>query len=234
MPLMEKPRLTVHRETLVDRLVQLLQESILSGNLKPKTKLSEAQVAKEFGVSRAPAREALQRLEEMNLIRKNHLGREVAEFSSDEFQQIYELKNVVEAFGAMKGALKAKEEEMARIQSVLGRMEQCILSGDLTRLRYLNYEFHDLLVSCCQNKKLIETYQSLVKQVRWATSLSLELPARPEESFREHREIFEAFQHKDEEKVRVLLEMHSNANLNRILSRMEPRGETHHAVPQRA
>lgn len=58
MPLPKKPRLTVHRETLVDRLVYLLQESILSGRLKPKTKLSEARVAKEFGVSRVPAWEA--------------------------------------------------------------------------------------------------------------------------------------------------------------------------------
>jgi DNA-binding GntR family transcriptional regulator len=231
MSLIEKPRLIVHRETLVDRLVHLLQESILSGDLKPKTKLSEAQVAKEFGVSRAPAREALQRLEEMNLIRKNHLGREVAEFSPDEFQQIYELKNVVEAFGAMQGALKAKEEEMTKIQSVLRRMEQCVASGDLTHLRYLNYEFHDLLVSCCENKKLIETYQSLVKQIRWATSLSLELPARPEESFREHREVFEAFQRQDAESVRVLLEAHSHANMNRILSQMEVKGETPRAVP---
>lgn len=59
----------------------------------------------------------------MNLIQKNQLGREVVEFSLDEFQQIYELKNVVEAVGAMKGALNAKEEEMARIQKVLGQRE---------------------------------------------------------------------------------------------------------------
>ncbi len=224
-------RLTVFRETLVDRIVHLLQESILSGNLKPETRLSEARVAKEFGVSRVPAREALQRLEEMNLVRKNHLGREVAVFSLEEFQQIYELKNVVEAFGAMKGALKAKEEEMAKIQSILHQMEECIPRSDLTRLRYLNYEFHDLLVSCCQNQKLIGAFRALVKQVRWATSLSLELPARPEESFREHRKIFEAFQRRDAENVKALLEAHSNANMNRILSQMESKEKTHSLVP---
>ncbi len=225
------PGLTIRRETLVDRLVHLLQESILSGNLKPRAKLSEAQVAKEYGVSRAPAREALQRLEEMNLVRKNHLGREVAEFSPEEFQEIYELKNVVEAFGAMKGAVKAKEEQMTKIQSILGQMEECVSKRDLARLRYLNYEFHDSLVSCCQNKKLIETYQSLVKQIRWATSLSLRLPARPKESFLEHRKIFGAFQRRDGKTVRVLIETHSQGNLNRVLSQMEARGEPHPSVP---
>jgi DNA-binding GntR family transcriptional regulator len=44
-------RLAVRRETWVDRLVHLLQESILSGKLRPKTKLSESQAAEEFDVT---------------------------------------------------------------------------------------------------------------------------------------------------------------------------------------
>lgn len=214
-------RLTVNRETLVDRLVQLLQESILTGKINPKTRLSEAGVAGKFGVSRAPAREALQRLEEMNLVRKTHLGREVVKFSREEFNQIYELKNVIEAFGVMKGSLLIQEKELARLRSIFCQMEQCLTKGDLSRLRYLNYEFHDLMVSCCQNEKLVETYSSLVKKVRWATSLSLELPARPEESFREHKLIYEAFLQRDTNTLRALLEDHSNKNMRRILSQME-------------
>lgn len=213
--------ITIYRETIVDKLVQILQEKILSGQLKPKTRLSEAAVAKEFGVSRAPAREALQRLEEMKLIRKSHLGREVVDFSPDEFEEIYELKNVIEAFGAMRGCRKAQEEELTKIKSIIDQMEKCISKGDLTSLRHINYEFHDLLVSCCRNKILIDTYQLLVKQIRWATSLSLELPARPKDAFSEHKEIFEAFLHKDSERVRFLLEKHSEENLKRVVSQMK-------------
>src|SRR5512137_746599 len=99
----------LNRETLVDRIVDILEDRILKGDLPPGTKLSEAAIGKEFEVSRVPAREALQRLEEMNLVRKNHLSRTVAKFNRDEFFQLYELKNIVEAFGAMKGALTAGE-----------------------------------------------------------------------------------------------------------------------------
>lgn len=77
----EQSILDIRRETLVDRLVQLLQESIFSGKRLPKTRISEMGVAKEFGISRVPAREALQRLEETNLVRKTHLGREIVQFS---------------------------------------------------------------------------------------------------------------------------------------------------------
>lgn len=112
MAQMKNPLLNFRRETLVDRLVQLLQESIYSGKYPPQMMISEAGVSKEFGVSRVPAREALQRLEEMNLIRKNHLRREIVKLSLEEFAQIYELKNVVEAFGAMKGSLTASPQEI--------------------------------------------------------------------------------------------------------------------------
>jgi DNA-binding GntR family transcriptional regulator len=213
--------INVNRETIVDKLVKILQESILSGKIKAKTRLSEASVAKQFGVSRVPAREAMQRLEEMNFLRKNHLGREVVEFSRNEFCHIYELKNIIEAYGAMQGALQASEEELAEIQAKVQQMEICVSSGALEKLRRLNYEFHDLLVACGPNRKLKETYLSLVKQIRWATPLSLNLPARPVASFQEHEEIFGAFRRKESEKVRTLLEAHSDGSMKRVLAQME-------------
>jgi DNA-binding GntR family transcriptional regulator len=68
-------KLNLNQETLVDRIVDILEDRILTGKLEPGTKLSEVGVANEFGVSRAPAREALQRLQEMNLLQKTYKGR---------------------------------------------------------------------------------------------------------------------------------------------------------------
>lgn len=112
-------KFNLNRETLVDRIIDILEERILTGELSPRTKLSELGVANEFGVSKVPAREALQRLEEMNQVRKTHVARGVAEFSLEEFREINELKNVVEAFGAMKGALNANDQDLTKIQSVI-------------------------------------------------------------------------------------------------------------------
>ncbi|MBW2056853.1 MAG: GntR family transcriptional regulator [Deltaproteobacteria bacterium] len=217
-------RFNLNRETLVDRIVGNLEDRILTGELLPGTRLSEVGVAREFRVSRAPAREALQRLEEMNLVRRTHLTREVAKFSHDEFRDIYELKNVVEAFGAMKGALNATKRDVKRIQSVLEGMRDSLNTGNLKKLQHLNFQFHDLLVNCSGNQKLFETYRLLARQVRWAASFSLDVPGRPQESFREHQEIFEAFQQRRAEEVRALLETHSNNNMQRVLAQLDDRG----------
>jgi len=206
----------LNRETLVDRIVDVLEDRILTGELEPKTKLSETRVANEFGVSRAPAREALQRLQEMNLVRKTYVGREVVSFSLKEFREIYELKNVIEAFGAMKGAVNATDQDLKEIQWVIDKMKVCVNSRNLSQLRCLNVQFHDLLVNCSGNQKVIGTYVSLAKQVRWA-ALSLTLPHRPARSTEEHLAIFKAFKQRDAKKVRTLMEKHTTGSMERIL-----------------
>jgi len=212
---------SLNRETLVDRIVDILEDRILKGELPPRTKLSEIQVANEFRVSRVPAREALHRLEEMSLVRKDHRGREIAEFGREEYAQLHELKDVVEAYGVMQGALKASPQHISRIEAVLRRMERNASRGNLAGMRRCNYEFHDLLVSCCGNQKLIEAYLPLVKKIRWATTLSLQLPARLKEALREHQKIFEAFRRKDGEAARDLITGHSQASMQRVLAQME-------------
>lgn len=217
----ENTSLTIRRETLVDKLLQLLQESIFSDKRPPKSKISEAGIAKEFGVSRVPAREALQRLEEMNLVRKTYLGREIVQFNREEFEQIYELKNVVEAFGAMKGCLHADQRDMKKIEAILKKMGTAASRDAVDKLLGLNHAFHDALVFCCDNPQVIETFTSLVKKIRWVMPFSLRLPTRPEQSYQEHREIFAAFRKREAEKVRHLLEVHSNNNMHRIVAKMK-------------
>jgi DNA-binding GntR family transcriptional regulator len=103
-------------------------------------------------------------------------------------------------------------------------------------MKRCNYEFHDLLVSCCGNRKLVETYQMLVKQVRWATTLSLQMPARLKEALREHQKIYEAFKNRDGVAARALIEAHSRESMQRVLSQMEAmekRRKVEKADPQR-
>jgi DNA-binding GntR family transcriptional regulator len=211
-------RLEFKRETLVDQISNILEQRILNGELMPTSKLSESMVAEEFGVSRIPAREALQRLEDMNLVRMTHSGRVVNQFSIDEFREIYELKNVVEAFGAMLGSQRATPSEMAQIREVVDCMKKQFQSGNFHKLELTNYKFHDLLVSFSRNSKVTDSFNNLVSQVRWATSKSFRMPDRPAHSLEEHIAIFDAYRKRQATKVRKLLETHSQNNLQRVMA----------------
>ena len=210
--------LTINRETLVDKIVDIIENEILNGKLKPGAKLSEAGVAKEFNVSRAPAREALLRLEDVNLLRKNHLGREVTEFSLEEFREIYEIKNVIEAYAAKQAVDNATERDFKKLKSILNEMYNYLSPPNYKKLIKLNNEFHDHIVHCSPNRKLIGLYDIRVKQVRWT---SVNYKTRPQLSVKEHKEIFEAFIKKDGNKVRTLVESHTMGSMERIITEMK-------------
>jgi len=210
-------RITVHRETLVDKIVEILENQILSGRLEPGTKLSEARVAKEFNVSRAPAREALLRLEDINLLRKNHRGREVAGFSIEEFRGIYEMKNVLEAYAAMQAVSFATDRDYKKLKSLLDEMKDSLDPPDHKKLIKLNSKFHDYIVHGCRNDKLIEAYSLRAKQVRWTSG---NYKTRPQLSVEEHEKIYEAFIQKDGNGVRALMESHTMGSMERIIAEM--------------
>jgi len=210
--------LNVHRETLVDKIVDILESQILTGKLEPGTKLSEARVAKEFNVSRAPAREALLRLEDVNLLRKNHMGRAVAEFSIEEFREIYEIKNIIEAYAAMRAAEDATERDLNKLKSILNEMDNNLRPPNYKKLIKLNNEFHNHIVHCSNNRKMIELYDLRVKQVRW-TSVNYKI--RPQLSVKEHQDIYDALVEKDGNRVRALMERHTMGSMERIISEMK-------------
>jgi len=210
--------LTIHRETLVDKIVDIMEDEILTGRLAPGTRLSEARVAKEFHVSRAPAREALLRLEEVNLVRKSHLGREVAEFSIEEFREIYEIKNVLEAYAAMQAAQTATERNHKRLKSILDEMYNNLDPPNHKKLMKLNNEFHNHIVHCSYNLELIKLYDLRVKQVRWTT---VNYKSRPQLSVKEHQHIYDAFVERDGSRVRALMEQHTMGSMERIISEIK-------------
>ena len=212
-----------HRETIVDQIVNILERRIVSGDLVPGSKLGELMVSREFGVSRIPSREALQRLEDMNFVKKTHYGRIVNQFSVDEFRDIYELKNGVELCGVMLGITRATDDDLEQIQAIVDQMKEISKSNNYTKILPINYRFHDSLVACSKNKKIIETFSRLAKQIRWASSISFGIPHRPMQALKEHMAIYSAFKNKDQRKIGTNLNNHNNNNLERIIARIKPK-----------
>ena len=212
------------RETFVDKIVEIIELRISTGELKPNSILSETKIAKEFKVSRGPAREAFFRLEEMGLVVKKHNGRVVKEFSIDEFKENHQLKMIVEAYCCMQGALRASKKEINSIQKILNRTEFLLSSeNDKDRLN-LTSVFHELMVSCSRNKLLIEIYKKQTKKVGWPRYLSLVKP-KLQDGYKQHLEIFAAFAKKDGELVRKLVERHQSIAGEIILKSLKVRAK---------
>ena len=216
----EKICFNLNRETLVDKIVEYLEKEILSGAIPKKTKLSELKVASKFNVSRVPAREALNRLEDKGLIQKDHNGRMVKALKLEEFREIFQLKTTVEAYCVMQGAYNASEKDCQKLKLLLTEMEKNLSFENKKSLRNLNVQFHNYMVYCSRNKTFIEVYESQRKKIRFTSSYALETSDQPKVAFKEHCNILNAFVEKDGKNARKLIEDHKNKHMEFIIKKL--------------
>ncbi len=77
-----------------------LVEAISAGEFEPGQRLSEAELARRFGISRGPLREALQRLEGRLVTRQARVGVRVLELSSDALRELFTIREALEGVAA--------------------------------------------------------------------------------------------------------------------------------------
>jgi len=112
-------------DTLAERVCGQLIDSIVAGELPPGSRVSEEGLAQRFGVSRAPLREALRRLEEYRLVqRRPHAGVRVVSLSREELTELYEIREALEGMACRLAAERMSEEDLAQLGRVLDAHER--------------------------------------------------------------------------------------------------------------
>lgn len=130
---------------------------ILSGRFPPGERLPEEGLAAEIGVSRTPVREALRRLHGDGFVRfvPNH-GAQVITWSSDELDEMFELRALLEGYGASLAAQRATPAQLDDLRRLAHDMQtlNAMPHPDLGRIGELNIAFHDLLLEAADSKRL--------------------------------------------------------------------------------
>jgi DNA-binding GntR family transcriptional regulator len=131
--------------TTPEGVYKVLRKVILNGGFAPGSPLREAHLAKELGISRAPLREALSRLEEEGLVDKIAFrGAFVAEVSPETVAEIASLRALVEPYAAEQ-ALGLNQDEMAsRLQSSVKAIRRAADRNDLVASIDAHLLFHSL------------------------------------------------------------------------------------------
>jgi DNA-binding GntR family transcriptional regulator len=125
---------------------QAVREEILTGALPPATWISQVQLAKRFGVSRGPVREALRLLEREGLIEAavNQRAR-VTAFSVDDLEQLYATRIVNEGLSIAITVPRFTDAEIAGLGSLLEDMDG-LAGRDIARWEQVHRAFHTELV----------------------------------------------------------------------------------------
>jgi len=112
-------------ETLSEHVFRRIQTAIVKGEIPPGSKISEPELARTYGISRGPLREAIHRLEGQKLlVRVPHVGARVVSLSHAELIELYEIRESLEGMACRLAAERMSEAEIAELRRVLNTHEQ--------------------------------------------------------------------------------------------------------------
>lgn len=163
----------IERRTTTDEVFDRLHEEIVTLKLLPGTKLSEVEVARRFGVSRQPVRDAFNRLNNLDLLLiRPQKATEVRGFSIERIAQARFLRLSVE-LEVIRRASAVWDDTCAQIlERNLDQQQQAIDAGRSERFHALDSEFHKLICDLGGCSLTIKTIKECKQKVDRLCTLS--------------------------------------------------------------
>lgn len=167
-----------------------LRRRIFEGHYAPGTRLVERDLAEEFNVSRLPVREALRMLRQEGLVsdRANSRGSVVSSLTPEQVADLFDVRMALEVLASELAALRASEDELAQLASLLERAQDCLATGAVFEAHAANNQFHDAITSIARNEFLKAALEPLQGRMHWLFRHATDLP----ELIREHLRLYEA------------------------------------------
>ncbi len=187
-----------------------LRRKILTIQVLPDTRLKEDFWAKKLSVSRMSIREALTRLLGEGLVLLGPKGGYfVTSVTREDFAQIRELREILE-LGALNLAYeKITKDQIAKLEKICESFTSMVEQGFFAGANEADLKFHETLMECSGNTKLLQTYlsshiplfhQQLTKKTHTENDYAL--------TDKEHRAVLEALKNKNIELAKKNMQLH--------------------------
>lgn len=145
-----------------NRIYDYIKQEILNSKIPEDAILVETRLAEQMGVSRTPVREALHFLEREGLLELlPRAGYRMRRIDWDEFEEIVQIRKVVESLAAGWAITRITSEELEALKENLRQSEATIEQGDLSVFPELDAQFHEILARASGSKRLIDLIQIL-------------------------------------------------------------------------
>ncbi|WP_246793699.1 GntR family transcriptional regulator [Burkholderia perseverans] len=184
-----------------EAVYQHLRDDIFELRLLPGERLTEGTIAKRFGVSRTPAREALQRLQSDGLMQGYVRGGwEVVPIDFKRFDDLYEMRELIETF-AIRKLCTAPPDDMARRAidelDAIWKVPPAARERDGRKVAELDEAFHYTLVAATGNDELSAALERVTARIRVVRWLDLVHGDCLDETYDEHGVILDAIRAAD-------------------------------------
>ena len=208
----------IERNSVADQVYAELRGRILSGALEQGSRVVEAQVAKELGVSRAPVREAVNRLVEAGLLEgRTHFGNTVVTMTPEKVRHLYAVRVAVETLAVRELLARGPGGSLKLLRDRMKDMKAHAKAGDLAGLVEAELSFHEALWTMADNPYVSLVAGLLSDHVRLALAVDNAAYSDMAEVAREHEPVLEAIESGDPDRAAEALRTHILASLGSLI-----------------
>lgn len=197
------------RRTSADVVFQHLYDEIISLGLMPGSKMSEADVADQFGISRQPVRDAFNRLGNLGLLQiQPQRATLVQKFSVDAINSARFVRLAIELEAAREACAKWSDSHTDRFLENIGEQEDAVKDGDFRRFHALDEAFHHLMFKVAERE---DSFMIVLQKKALADRicvLSLKQPDEMTVLIDDHRSIFESLRQRSQDQLDAALRQH--------------------------
>jgi len=193
-----------------NNLTGRVREALFNAPASPNNPMSETKLAKRFGVSRSPVRDALKELEKEGFIeRRKRKGVCLKAPTIDEILAIYDVRAVLEGFAARLASQNSTAKDLKNLIALARKYKQMRKKGKWAKAKAADAVFHSKIVKLSGNPLLIKIMENFDILHR---TFDIEYP---NQSFEEqkaspypHERIIEAIKKGNAEKCEKTLRLH--------------------------
>jgi DNA-binding GntR family transcriptional regulator len=194
--------------SLADQAYHQVKRMIFDFALLPGDRFSESELTQRVAVSRTPLRQALQRLEREGFLHvMPKIGWQVAPLDFDTFDELYDLRVLIECHAAQVLAAAEPREGLRALADtwLVGAGER---ETDGARVGELDEQFHARLVAAAGNREMGRVHREITERIRIIRRLDFTKPARIDTTYDEHARILRAVTRRRGDEAARLLRAH--------------------------
>ncbi|HEX5462742.1 MAG TPA: GntR family transcriptional regulator [Steroidobacteraceae bacterium] len=217
------------RKTTSALIVDSMRERLMNHEFNESEMIRQDRLAKEYNVSLSPVREALIQLEAEGLLTLvRHHGYAPTTLSTDDIQQLYEMRALIEVELIKHAIPRLTEADIATAKQLHEAMKKIYKRGtQTTAWTKINWQFHTTLYRPAEKRQLSAVIENVYQNINRYVHMQLKLRSSVDlaRNIKEHGELLEYCEAREIDKAAQLVRghvIHASSDLIGFLRESRP------------
>lgn len=195
--------------SLVAGIANNLSDAIIEGRIQPGQQIVETDLQRLLGVSRAPIREALLKLEGQGLVEMiPRKGSFVRTITPRFIQESFKVRAWLEGLAARLTVERLERHSYVELDAILAEMANLARKKDFKGYFFSHWDFHRFFIENSDNKILINRIEIMRRESLWLSYSITYFERTLSASQKTHKRIIGLFRKGDAEEVEMAVRSH--------------------------